>query len=631
MSAAARALPAARSGRADVLTLAAFGLLYALVVVFGFGGWRGEWCCDDTQILAHALHFEPWRYFADPIAWRALVPFSLTPWLSLSYRVDLGLFGLAPAGFYLHHRLALAGCATLIHALLWRRSGHAVAAAAALLFLAGVPVAQASALLMVRHYVEGLLALLLCLGLVQQQAQQPRAWRAWLVGLSFALAASAKEIYLPLGLTTLLLAHGSPRQRLHTTAPVLLVMLLYVPWRLYMLGDLLGGYTPAGELSAAHLLTSAWQAGAALPALLLGRPQPALAAIAVLVLALFVAGAKPFATSAHQAAQQAAQSRGATLLCRVATVLAILALLLLPLLPLTVYPGLGRGSERYFFAPWAALAIAVGCAALPLQRRWPRAGPALVVATATVLALSAWPLARQSLRETAAMQREFGAHFEALTLGGADDVVIVAPSVAAWFVTGALALRPALGRSDTVPGVAVDDAELLGLIDRKGRMLHYDVALGRMTDARAAVQARLAAWRQHLRPRPMSVVMSYDGPARVLRWQLRAPTQTQAQAPSAGGAARGRFSLIGGGQRLDVPMPEGALRMEQALPACFRIRHDDADGSIAYTPWLRLAMTHDRRSTLRWSGQADDLPALARAPGCPTPSATDEGSGQSPP
>lgn len=589
MPASTRAWAAAWRSR---LGLGAFALLYAALV---FGGYRlgasGSWCCDDTQILSHALRFAPWRYFIEPEAWRALIPFSLTPWLSLSYRIDLTLFGLAPAGFFVHQRLALAACAWLIHLLTWRATGQLAAACGATLFLAGVSTVQASQLLMVRHYVEGLMALLLCLWLMQQQAGRPRAWRAAAMALSFAVAASAKEVYLPLGLCVLLVANGSGPQRLRLAAPVLLVMVFYIPWRAYMLGELVGGYTPSGDLGAASLLLRAGKQLAAAPSFLFSHPAAALSALALL---LALGLARRWQLDGRALALQA------LLAC-----LAVLCLLLVPLLPLTVFPGIERGSERYLFAVWAALAlvVAASCGTAMRGRAWP--ARCLVAALALGVAASAWPLAQRSLTETRAMQREYQAHFERLTRGGEQDVVVASPSVAAWFIQGALALRPALGLDGPPPAVVFDEAQLLGLPE--GRLIwHDDGRSTQMVDAGATVQARLTDWRARLRVRPLQVTMRHDGPSLVLRWDMQAP----------GDPGGGRFTLVAVGERLAVPMPAGALRIEQPLPRCFRIRHDAADGSVAYSAWLRLPMARDRSSALQWAGPSEDLQALGAQPRC---------------
>ena len=82
----------------------------ATLALYG-GSLRLWWCFDDPAILLHAWRYAPQEYFLVPKAWQALIPYSLQPWLSLSYDLDLSLFGFRPAGFYAHHLLALALCA----------------------------------------------------------------------------------------------------------------------------------------------------------------------------------------------------------------------------------------------------------------------------------------------------------------------------------------------------------------------------------------------------------------------------------------------------------------------------------------------------------------------------------------
>jgi hypothetical protein len=576
---------------------------YVAVAALAYGrAVRLSWCCDDTQVLLHAWRYAPWRYFIEPEAWRALVPFSLTPWLSLSHRIDLGLFGFDPAAFYAHQLLMLAAGAWLIHLLAARPFGHLAGAVGGLLFLAGAPVAQASEQLMVRHYVEGLVALLATLWLVREQALHPRAWRAVAVALCFAVAASAKEVYLPLGLTALLVAPGPLRTRLRAAWPVGLVMVLYVPWRVYMLGDLLGGYTPPAELQQARSLVDVLAPFAAVPPLLFSRPMVALIAIATLVglagLAFWAGrtGVGVAGPRVRRAPQRLAGWAAAHLL--------VVALLWAPLLPLTVYPGIGPGSERYFFAVWAALSLAL---ALWVGRAmatgvWLVRGLALVAALA-VLA-TAGPMARRAVTDMAPMHREHRAHFEFLTQAGPNQVLLTSPRVAPWFIQGALALREALGARGEPPQRLVDESQWAAPSTGPGTVWQYDDTAGRLVDAAPRLAGRLADWRARVRQRPMQVDMHYDGPTRVLRWHL-SPEQS------------GDFVLLSADERLAVPFAKGALRLEKPLPPCFRIRHNAPDGTVAYSPWLRLSMSIHSRSERVWQGESDSLADLQAAPRCP--------------
>ena len=572
------AIAAAPARRHRSAGLAALLLCLALTLSLYGRALALGWCCDDTQILWHALQYPPQRYFADPPAWRALVPFSLTPWLSLAYDIDLALFGLAPRGHYLHHLLAIAVAAWLLYALARRAMPARFALAAAVLFLVGVPVAQASQTLMVRHYVEGLVALLLALWLTQRRLDGGGPATAAGAALAFAVAATAKEIYLPLGLAALLLPAPDARQRWRAVWPMLLVMALYVPWRIHMLGEWLGGYTPAGALSGSGTPRLGQFAG--VPALLFAQPVWAVAGCAVLAVAGRHLGPRAWAAQG-----------------------AVAVLLLAPLVPLTVFPGLAAGSERYVLVPWAALSLALALWAARGAADSPRWAEPLLWGLLAALGLSAWQLSQRSLNETLAMHREYDAHYRLLIDGDVRDVLLASPQVVDWFVEGALALRPTAGRSGAAPTVVADEAELDAL-DRRGRRLwHYDGGSGALVDAAPGVDARLADWRGRLTESALSVHLRHDSTSGALSWRIE---------PAAGA----RFALVAAGARIAVPFASGTLRIGKPLPGCFRIRRDDAAGRIAYTPWLRLPMVRGADAQLDWQGTSLDLEALRASPRC---------------
>ncbi|MBI5255463.1 MAG: hypothetical protein HY855_03110 [Burkholderiales bacterium] len=556
---------------------------------------RNPWCCDDPQILLHALRYAPHEYFLVPEAWRALIPYSLTPWLSAVYDLDHTLFGLRPAGHYAHQVLTIGCCAALLWQLARVWVGPGAAAAGAALFLLGTPIAQASQMLMVRHYTEGLAFYLLALLLAARRLRGGPAWLLPLAGLAYAVAASAKEVYLPLGLVPLLWPLGSVAQRLRAALPFVVVMLLYVPWRWFMLGEAVGGYTPGGGLARLPPAQLA-QALAGLPAL-------------VWTLPLLGAGAW-LATLALGLA--AAQRPGLALL-RAGVVL---ALLLAPLLPLVRLPGLVTGNERYLVALWAALclgfALALGqagraAAVQRIGRAWPLVALALLFTTA-------WPawqsaaLARQATDRQHAEHRAFG---EAMATLDAGSAVLAYPTVPDFFLDGMLALRPAMGRTAPPPRVVSDEIELAELPPTVRRLLRYDPASAALLDIAGALPQRLAPWRERLRAAPMAVDLALDQRQRQVRWQFDA-------APGSG-----RFSLISPGRRIEVPVAAGALRMEQSLPPCFRIRFDADAGWTSYSPALTLpAADAQGVRRLQWRGSGE-APRAGQAPWCtprpPTP------------
>lgn len=546
-------------------------ILVAVLALYG-GALNNWWCCDDTQILKHAINFSPREYFFVPEVWRSLIPYSLTPWLTLTYDIDHALFGFSPAWFYAHNLLTIALCSWLIYLIARQWVDGRFALGGALMFLVGSPIAVASQQLMVRHYVEGLLFYLLAVFLFIKGMQNDRTRLGWLAGLAFAIASSSKEVYLPLGFVPFLLPVGNFRQRLAIAYPFLLVMLLYVPWRWYMLGDVVGGYTPVGELARSDLIIALHQF-TQIPGMLLTVPGVWLLgglALAGLVLALIA-------------------NRRILLLWGMLSVL-----LLAPLVPLARLPGLGAGSDRYFVTLWVALALGTSIVMGRLTynyHRWVRLLSLLVVGA---LVMSAFSMSRQTLADMKPSQSEQQILGRALASAEERNIYYVSPAVVSWYVSGIMDLRPAMGRTDAPPLLVADEVELADISLAGRRVLRYDPATQAMLDITPQIPKMLAQWCERLHPLPLSVEMTYDGKAKSLRWQF-------------GPHASGGYVFLGPASRVPVPQ-QGALRMEKRPEGRFRLRYDATGGGLAYTPLLSLSPADDRGvSRLSWRGNGGEF------------------------
>lgn len=306
--------------------------LLAIIAVFFYDLPSSYWRADDPAILLHAMRSKGLNAFYDPADWQKLSVSNLTPWLTLSFKADIWLAGLSPKFFYLHSLASLglvAGAAYILNRL-WLAPLWSLLSVA--MFLVGAPTASVTELLMTRHYLEGLLfAVLSVIAFVRAMRLQSLPW-ALAGALAYALAATAKEIYVPLVLVVPLIPPiGRLSTRLRLAAPYFVVAALYVLWRQYMLGATVGGYTDGqsvfsmqsvlGMLTAlgrfpAYLFGSGWS----LPILLIG------CALAV------AAYKKPSAIA----------------------VFVVLALaVIVPLIPLVSFPGI-TGPDRYLFLVWFA-------------------------------------------------------------------------------------------------------------------------------------------------------------------------------------------------------------------------------------------------------------------------------------
>ena len=546
---------------------------------------NGWWCCDDSQLLKSAIKYSPWQYFTIPDVWREVVNSTLSPLDVLAYDIDLALFGAWPPAFYAHNLLsiALAGWAVYLVARQWTdRAGPAVAAG--LLFLCGSPVAISSEQLMGRHYIEGLAAFLLAVYLYVRAAREQRPGLAAWAGVAYAISATAKEIFLPLGLVPFLLPVGPLKLRLRLGWPFLLVMLLYLPWRSYMLGHAFGGYQPAGSwlsLDTLQLVTRQ----------LLGVPGWILTPWGV------VAAGVALAWSAGLVPRQ---QRLAVLLGAAI----VLGLLLMPLLALARHPGLNV--HRYFLTLWTAFALVVplGLARLGAHSSaWLRAVP---LGWAAVLAASAWVTTDRAVQAWRVLAREQAVQGQALVSANANTVVYLSPVAAGWSASGLIDLRPAVGAAGTPPLMVADEIELAGLSLAGKKVLRYSPERNQMMDITPEVPALLAQWRSRLMPATLSVVFEYDHNHHTIRWQV-------ASDPAARLTYLG--SYLGQIGRVELPL-QSAMRIPPShIDACFRLRLDRPDGGIAYTPALSLPPPDAQGlSRLRWSGAA--APAHAAQPGC---------------
>lgn len=220
--------------------------LLALALLFGavhLGTLGGSWRFDDPYILLFAqglpnLH----AAFVSPAVWQSFgIPF-FTPMQTLAFQLDGLLFQHNAALFYLHHLAVLLGITLLTCLLVQRHFGRLAGFAAGLLFLLGAPTHIVSQQLMSRQYAEGLLyallSLLCWLRWVRAQGQGARIASA----LFYLLAMLCKEIYAPLPLVLLALSAGTWPQRLLRMGPHAAVAAVYIVWRSWMLGTVVGGY-----------------------------------------------------------------------------------------------------------------------------------------------------------------------------------------------------------------------------------------------------------------------------------------------------------------------------------------------------------------------------------------------------
>jgi hypothetical protein len=140
-----------------------FSLLAGIVFLRYHNVLSNSWLNDETQILKHAISYQPWEYFFPPRVWQKLSASNFTPWITFSFDVDWMIFDLHPYGFYLHHLISLCSLASIAYIVLRLWFSALFSFLGVLLFAVSPSVAETAPFLMECHYLEGLIFALLSL------------------------------------------------------------------------------------------------------------------------------------------------------------------------------------------------------------------------------------------------------------------------------------------------------------------------------------------------------------------------------------------------------------------------------------------------------------------------------------
>ena len=250
-------------------------LFLLLVVAVAHGAVSAQWWLwDDPQLLYGAMRFRALDHFTSPQAWQQQSTANFVPMLMLANEIDLGLFGVEPRGFYLHHLFVFALAMIAVYVYLRTFTSELIAAAAAGTLALSQPAFTVATLLMDRHYAAGLLVAMVAMILFRRD-------RPLLGALVYFLACLEKEVYVPLPLLVVvqdLVTRRGWRVALRDGALCGVSTAAYVAWRIHMLGSF-GGYG-GGESSLGEVVTRGWT---------IATGTRGLAALGVLAFAVFLA------------------------------------------------------------------------------------------------------------------------------------------------------------------------------------------------------------------------------------------------------------------------------------------------------------------------------------------------------
>ena len=554
--------------------------LVAIVLVAVFlhsGGLDGHWRWDDPQILRQIIEQGAFASFVEPGSYIQYQRGQLTPWLLLSFQLDWWLFGPEPFGFYLHQLIALSLAALLVFAVGRQWMGSGLSCVAAMLFLAGSPLAYISEQLMTRHYIEGLIFALISLYMYTRCLDGPSIGRWTISVICYLLAVTCKEVYVPLVLLLPFIPRGSVKARLRLLLPFVVVAVLYTLWRVYMLDSLIGGYEGAFAVDFSQFALAVATAFLSIPELLF----PAFFPISVFIcLAVVLSGVTIVRANSMR-------------------LLYFAGLLLAPLAPLVIVPGL-VAPDRYFLAPWAGLSFMIPClvsksvagisVSTPAKSMAIKSlsGSALIV----IVSISLYGSRQHLVERIVPAAAQWDAHARFLLSHNSSVAYIPGPHVLAsfWFVTRMNDILPHLKRRAEIP-VAILDPIMLA--DTDGPVYVYAGGCRCMEEASGEMLAQYLTQMENVLEMPLKIELSWQRASQgtepsPFRWKL-------------GPWREGEFRLISSsvGNLLLPPegyLPATSLEMETSFAAPFIVKYTSPEGWVTYSPELSLDITPDQES-----------------------------------
>jgi hypothetical protein len=526
------------------------------------------WCCDDTQIINFTLEWSPFEYFFMPEVWRSFIPFSFTPFLNLSFDADLSLFGFNPRGFYAHNLFVVGLCAWLIYFIAQQVTTKISAIYAGILFLSGSPVAVITQELMSRHYIYGLLFYLVGFWLYCRSVINNKSLFSYLAAIALMISFIAKEIYIPLGIILPFIPIGGLFNRIKMWAPSVVAIALYFPWRRYMLDSYIGGYQPTKDilqqfqpdvlLEFFHIPKLLWL-------------FPILGALIYMVIAIYNLWSF--------------KKRFLVMLFVITAFVALIS----PLMPLARPGWFAEGGERYFLGIWVAIVFSFSIISIEKGSSHRFLYLSVLIALSSTFFALSYNKSILLISKLEHRANEYAAQGKAFFLANSDEVIYTTPTLLPQYISGLSELRMKLNKPNPGPVVIVDESQLLNLDHENKKVMQFDANTNNMININNKIPYLVSFWKNKLDSREISINLVFSSLGRELRWEIL---------PFKGGT----YTFISDSGRQYIPHV-GAVRMEKPLADCFRIRVDEPDGKMIYSPLLKLPpISINGISSLNWNG-----------------------------
>lgn len=537
--------------------------LAALIAVLGWAVYHralGLWLTYDDFFHLHYLHdsgFGEYLYRSE--VWRRMPGRMITQLMFLSFDVDTSLFGIDARAFLIHQLVSFSLCLAVLYLVLrlWLPRAGAVLGTA--LVALGPVAVNLAPLLMVRHYVETTLLSLVAVGLYVLALRRPERWRALAISSAavYFVAMLAKEIAVPLVFFLVLIPENTVRRRIAVAVPHAAAFVLYLIYRVSMLGTFAGGYGWLVEPSDLPRLAVELPGKVGME--LLGHPSTASwALLAALLIGLILVALRGW--------------REALL------VVASALFALLPILPVST-----QMEHRYALPAWLLVSLAFPFAVRPLVEKKGAtrlAGLGLVLIAVTGAIFTHLDAREETFARLERMSAEDRAFLEMKPGEFLKDPLAPPATLGelAWFKTSLMKKGPAAGWF-------YDDYYLCVHPD-PGTVWSWDPVRQQVVDVTAAMPGQR---RRHCGAIRENAPLTFDIHAvgRTLRWTL-------------GPYQGGRYFFVFGDGIQSVEMPAvGGFQLKRVGALSLRLEYESPQGWTTYSP--ELAMDFTRAPSFRWA------------------------------
>jgi hypothetical protein len=230
-------------------------------VVFFYAPFLHSWfLMDDTQWMSFSAANSLRKIFFDSGTYLKITRDSFTPMLGLSFKLDWLLFKMNPIGYNLHSIVSMFAASVMLYFVLERFAGRIAAFCACLLFIANASTLTVAGWHSTRHYMEGMFWALLSVFTFLEGERKGKPSFLMISVTAFIFSALNKEVFLILPMLFSLITGGGAARRLRKTLFFWVFLVLYIPWRWFMLGGYFGGYQDTHRFSVEWLINSASQA-----------------------------------------------------------------------------------------------------------------------------------------------------------------------------------------------------------------------------------------------------------------------------------------------------------------------------------------------------------------------------------